>query len=143
MQNLPDRNVLLQAVAGFLAKDVVPAVGDRAVAFRVRIAAHLVATVARELMGEEQADFDQTLRLANALDATVPVGLETRDERHHVLRGLEAALLERVQAAGPDTEQALALRRVLQEELKARLKVVNPRFDLSPDIERREPVKSS
>lgn len=143
MQNLPDRNVLLQAVAGFLAQDVVGAVEDRAVAFRVRIAAHLVATVARELQGEEARDLDQMMRLSGALDSTVPIGLETRDDRHHVLRGMEAALLDRVRATPPDTDEALALRRVLQDELRARLAVVNPRFDLSEDVEGSPAVKSS
>ena len=135
MQNLPDRNVLLQAVAGFLANDVVPAVGDRGVAFRVRIAAHLVATVARELMGEEAQDEAQVVRLATALDATVPIGLETRDERHQVLRALEIDLARRIRQTDPDSDSALQLRRLVQEDLKSRLKVVNPRFDLAPDVE--------
>jgi len=135
MQNLPDRNVLLQAVAGFLAQDVVPAVEDRGVAFRVRVAAHLVATVARELMDEEARDEAQVVRLATALDATVPIGLETRDERHQILRALEIDLARRIRQTDPDSDAALGLRRLVQEDLKARLKVVNPRFDLSADVE--------
>ena len=135
MQNLPDRNVLLQAVAGFLAKDVVAAIDDRGVAFRVRIAAHLVATVARELTGDEARDEAQVVRLATALDATVPIGLETRDERHQILRALEIDLARRIRQTDPDSDAALGLRRLVQEDLKARLKVVNPRFDVSPDVE--------
>ena len=72
MQNLPDRDVLLQAVAGFLIKDVVPGLSDRGLAFRVRIAAHLVATLSRELQTEEADDAAQLARLSAALGDPSP-----------------------------------------------------------------------
>jgi hypothetical protein len=119
MQDLPDRNVLLQAVAGFLHQDVVPQVADRALAFRLRIAAHLVATVARELLVEE---------------APPPAG-EGRDLRHAAIRGATDRLVEQARTADPDSDAALALRRLVQADLRAKLAVINPGFDLSPDVE--------
>ena len=135
MQDLPDRNVLLQAVAGFLHQDVVPQVADRALAFRLRIAAHLVATVARELLGEEAEDAAQLARLAALLEEAPPQAGGGRDLRHAAIRGATDRLVERARSADPDSEQAQALRRLVQADLRAKLAVINPGFDLSADIE--------
>ena len=86
MQNLPDRDVLLQAVAGFLVQDVVPNLSDRGLAFRVRIAAHLVATLSRELQTEEADDAAQLRRLAEALGQELPAPEPGRNARHAAIR---------------------------------------------------------
>jgi hypothetical protein len=136
MQNLPDRDVLLQAVAGFLMRDVVPAIDDRGTAFRVRIAAHLVATVSRELQNEEADDAAQIDRLAAALgEDAPPSSAHSRAARHDIVRDLEGAVVAAARAADPDSEGALVLRRAVQADLAARLRVVNPRFDQAVDVE--------
>lgn len=50
----PRKERLLDGVAAFLGKQVVPAIEDPALAFRVRIAAHLVGMVARECRAEPE-----------------------------------------------------------------------------------------
>jgi hypothetical protein len=138
MQNLPDRDVLLQAVAGFLMRDVVPAIDDRGTAFRVRIAAHLVATVSRELQSEEADDAAQIGRLAAVLGAGeggASGSAHSRAARHAIVRELELAVVAAARAADPDSDSALVLRRAVQADLAARLRVVNPRFDRAVDVE--------
>ena len=49
MQDRPDKLSLLTAVAQLLSKQVAPAVEDRALRFRVLIAANVVGVVAREI----------------------------------------------------------------------------------------------
>lgn len=48
MQDRPDLEELLGAVRGFLETEVLPAVGDQRLKFRVRVAAHVLAVLARE-----------------------------------------------------------------------------------------------
>ena len=135
MQNLPDRDVLLQAVAGFLVQDVVPNLSDRGLAFRVRIAAHLVATLSRELQTEEADDAAQLRRLAEALGQELPAPEPGRDARHAAIRSLEAQVDAHAREVDPDSPEGVVLRRALQADLAARLKVVNPRFDRALDVE--------
>ena len=56
MQDTPDKTTHLAGEARFLKEEVLPNTTDRARAFRVRIAAHLVASVARENAVEETHD---------------------------------------------------------------------------------------
>lgn len=48
----PDAADLCDAVALFLSKELTPAIGDRRLAFRVRIAAYLVSMVGREIRAD-------------------------------------------------------------------------------------------
>lgn len=83
-----DRHALLAAVGDFLAKDVVPAIEDKALAFRVRIAANLLRiAIGEEIAGDPPATTDDP------------------------------------------TDEALVA------ALGHKLAVVNPRFDLSEDID--------
>jgi hypothetical protein len=100
----------LGAVARFLDADVRPALeGDRALAFRLRIASSLLQSVALE------TEHGGALAAAAA---------ERAEE-------LAAAL--RAGTLPPDREALV--RSKLLEGLRARLAVVNPRFDTSPEIE--------
>ncbi len=83
-----DQHALLGAVGQFLAKDVVPALPDKRLAFRVRIAANLL----RIAIGEQTAG-----------DPPDP-------------------------GDAPDDDDLVA-------SLRHKLAVVNPRFDLSEDVD--------
>lgn len=67
MQDAPDRETILAGVAMFLAGQVEPAVkaggADAGLAFRCRVAAHLVAMVGRELAFEAAHDGAELARL--------------------------------------------------------------------------------
>lgn len=135
MQNLPDRDILLQATAGFLMEQVLPAVEDRGLRFRVRIAAHLLATVSRELHDEEGDDEKQLARLAALLGAPNPAGTLGRDARHEEIRALESALAETARQADPTDPAAAPLLGTIRADLKARLQVVSPHFSTARHIE--------
>ena len=135
MQNLPDRNILLQATAGFLLDQVLPALDDKGLRFRVRIAAHLLATVSRELFDEEADDCEQMERLAAVLEMPASEGLADRDARHARIRDLEAGLATAARQSDPLDPAAAPLLDAIRADLRARLQVVSPHFSLSPDIE--------
>jgi AcrR family transcriptional regulator len=132
MQDRPDKAALLDAVARFLAGDLRPTVDDEALSFRVLIAAHLCMVVAEEIRTEDGQDAAELGHLAELLpglddDATPPA---TRSERQERFAELRRALadhvrdLEDVVPRGPLWEH-------LRETLREKLRVNNPRFDLS------------
>ena len=138
MQNRPDASTLLDAVAAFLMAEVAPKLeADKALQFRVMIAANVTTVVAAELRTED----DRFAAEAERLKALVPeaAGLPStalgmngvrRDERMAALAALEAALVERLRNKGPDA----AVLEHLWETAKQTLQVTNPRFDLSEKL---------
>ena len=135
MQNLPDRNILLQATAGFLMEQVLPAVDDRGLRFRVRIAAHLLATVSRELLDEDGDDAAQLARLGALLGSPGAEDGLGRDARHAQIRDLEAAVADAARQADPTDPRSAPLLSAIRADLRARLQVVSPHFSTAPDIE--------
>lgn len=122
MQDAPDRDVLLDAVAGFLADDVVPAIADPALQFRVKIALHLLGGLAREGRAEDAADAEH-LRLLDPA-ATVPDG---RAARRAAIRAAAEALARRIRTGELDGDLpawADRLRAVALEKARTG----NPRF---------------
>ena len=126
MQDSPDKAVLLAGVATFLKESVLPAIDDRALGFRVRIAAHLVATVAREVTSEEAADEVELaglVALGLAESAVSPPAI-----RDGIARGRASwaqALRDGRAPEGTDD--------VMAQSLASRLRVSNPRFSLDLD----------
>lgn len=129
MQNRPDASTLLDAVASFLMTEVAPKLeADKALQFRMMIAANLATMVAAELRTED----DRFAAEAERLKALVPgdaqrLSSPRRDERMAALAGLEAALVTQIRHQGPDA----ATLEHLWETAKQTLQVTNPRFDVS------------
>jgi hypothetical protein len=123
MQDRPNKQALLQAVAQFLASEVRPALQeDPALAFRVRIAAHVVQMVGRELASEPGALAREARHLA-ALTGKEPA---------HDRAGIEvarAALVQEIRHAPLDEARFAALLRGVRDTLADRLAVSQPRFD--------------
>ncbi len=144
MQDAPDRDTLLANVALFLMAQVEPALkahpGGRGLAFRTRIAAHLIATVGRELGHEETHDAAELARLQGLLDASPsdppPVGAARR-AAIAALRGRLAKAL-RDDAIDLDTD---AVRAGLMQTLREQLEVIQPRFDTRMAWDGDDPVK--
>src|SRR5262245_7045793 len=94
MQDLPEKSMLLEALAKFIDAQVRPEIRDPALAFRVRIAAHLAGVVAREIRAEDQHDLAELARL----EAIEGIGegrrepLVTREERRRRISELVAKL---------------------------------------------------
>ncbi|MBS1150546.1 MAG: hypothetical protein H6Q89_2244 [Myxococcaceae bacterium] len=129
MQNRPDASTLLDAVASFLMAEVAPKLeADKALQFRLMIAANLATVVAAELRTEDDRFAAEAARLKALVPGDFgPLSSPRRDERMAALAALEAALVQRLRAQGPDE----ATLNHLWETAKQTLQVTNPRFDVS------------
>lgn len=123
MQDRPTPVELIEAVRDFLAGEVAPALADRSLRYRLRIALHALGIVAREVPEEGTRLLAEREALLNLLDLPRPA--PTGDPR--LLRAwvLEAnrTLCERIRAgaadAGPWRERVLEhVQRVAEEKLQ-------------------------
>ena len=124
MLERPDKTDLLTAVAGFLDADVRPAVTDSRVSFRLRIAAHLLRSVAAQIGAEGDADAAERGRLGALVGGASPD-----------LGALRGALVARIRDPATPADELARIRAHLQETLRAELAVAAPRFDTSLEIE--------
>ena len=127
MQDTPDKAALLGAVRRFLKADLVQAVSDPAVRYRVLVAASLLGVVERELAlgeGHYVAELDRLEALVGVEEIVPLRALQTDDARRAALGELYTRILS------DDTDQG-ALFAHVKATLADKLAVVNPRFDLS------------
>ena len=129
MQNRPDQPTLLEAIAGFLMADVLPKLeADKALQFRLLIAANLATVVASEVR-TQGARLDSELgrlRKLMALTATLTPLAQGEGELHRLNREL-AARLQKGELSTEVLEHLIAT-------AKETLEVTNPRFDLADEI---------
>lgn len=134
MQERPDQSTLLDAVAQFLLAEVAPAMPDKALAFRVMIAANLAAIVSGELATLD-ARYQSEVRRLQAIFPDVVAGdaaeRATREERREALAALNTALVERLRGGRAGAAELAHVRQTVRETVA----VTNPRFDLSLEIE--------
>jgi hypothetical protein len=135
VQDAPDREVLVGAVARFLAEAVLPAIEDRALAFRVRIAAHVLGGVARELVGETVLDDAHLRALLAALGEDDDIGPATTAATRDAIRAASRRLADRIRDDEWTDAELADVREVLRRLLAARIHVGNPKFALGDDIE--------
>ena len=136
MQDRPDMTALLGAVARFLQKDVQPQIADKGLGFRVLIAAHLCTMAAAEAAGAEAEDEAQLTRLGALLPELVDGDAPTGEAaRRAAIRRLHTELARRIRAGELDEAARPAVRAHVIATLREKLRVVSPRFDLSPKIE--------
>ena len=125
MQTRPDHPTLLDATARFLLAEVSPRLeADKALQFRVLIAANLAAVVAAELR-THQTRCDAELGRLRALFSAPAATAKTPDDE---LAALNHQLVLALRGGTVDRAQALAHCLATAKET---LEVVNPRFDLS------------
>lgn len=123
MQNRPDHPTLLDAVASFLMADVVPKLeADKALQFRVLIAANLATVVAGELRTQPARTAAELTRL-QALLAT-----------DGTLEDLNRKLASALRANAFSPEQAERALEHLIATAKETLEVTNPRFELADEL---------
>ena len=134
MQNRPDGSTLLDAVANFLVTEVGPRLeSDKALQFRLLIAANLATIVASELRTEDDrcaAEGQRLVALLPEIGQLPQLSSPRRVERMTAIAAMEAALAARLRQSGPD-DASLAH---LWETAKQTLQVTNPRFDLSEEL---------
>jgi hypothetical protein len=124
-----DANVLLQGLAVFLGETVRPAIADKGLAFRVRIAQHMAMSLAFEQQFAEGHDRAALQRLSVLLleDVTVTTATQARELR----AVLEAKL---AQAIRDGTITPDAARPHIEQSLRDELSFTNPAFDLRKDL---------
>lgn len=127
----PDGATVLDALARFLAEEV--KVEDPALAFRLRIAVHLLGVVSRELRTGEAAGRAELERLSRLLGSEPPELGGGAAGRAAVL-SLRQAVVDGIRDGGVD-DGALG---VLQASLAAELALGNPRFKLGHLPEKEE-----
>ena len=125
MQNRPDHSTLLDAIASFLMGDLVPKLeADKALQFRVLIAANLATVVASELHTEPVRLASELARLrALPLTPTLSPLAQGEGELNREL----AARLRKGELSAGVLEHLIATARET-------LEVTNPRFELSDEI---------
>ncbi|MFT7621007.1 MAG: hypothetical protein ACI9WU_000168 [Myxococcota bacterium] len=136
--NRPDKATLLDAVAEFLTDELRPHVKDKALSFRVLIAANLAGIVAREIRVEEKHDSAQMLRLRRLLpdiDVAQSIKGNRPSARAEAMSALNAAMIERLRAGQFDERQREQVWGHVTETLREKLSVLNPRFDTAPHVE--------
>jgi len=126
MQDRPSVQELLAVVRHFLETEVVPALSGRR-AFHARVAANVLAIVAREIEGEEAALAAEWARLAPLAGRTdAPAG---RDAMRAAVREATAALVERIRRGDADAGPfADAVRAHVRATVREKLAVANPRY---------------
>jgi hypothetical protein len=124
MQNRPDHSTLLDAVASFLMADLVPKLeADKALQFRVLIAANLATVVAGELRTHSTRLSAETERLQALLSA--------KDSDAEAMNRQLASALRKNELSQVQLDKALEH---LLATAKETLEVTNPRFELNEEL---------
>ena len=136
MQDLPDKMSLLHAVAKFLGDErLKKEVRDPGIAFRLKIAAHVVEQVAREDAVEELHDALELARLEALFDRPVPSLEISRTTRRALIAEHNQVLAERLRANDEPAEWIARAHAHLKQTLIEKLSVTTPRFDVAEEIE--------
>jgi hypothetical protein len=135
MQDRPTYEELLDAVRGFLERDVVPALeGTRK--FHARVAANVLAIVRRELAAEPEQLAAEWGRL-DALLAFEPLPTDLTSLKGR-LQERTRNLCARIQAGEADTgEFRQAVMAHVRETVREKLAVANPKLRASEDALRK------
>lgn len=126
MQNRPDHPTLLDAVASFLLSDVSPKLeADKALQFRVLIAANLASVVAGEARTHDERLVAEASRLKALLDRPdAPVDEASLD-------ALNRELVQRIREGAASGDAFTKTLEHLLTTAKETLAVTNPRFELN------------
>jgi hypothetical protein len=135
MQQRPDTPTTLDAIVRFLLADLQPTVTDKALSFRVLIAANALSQCAQELRAEPQRSISE-LDALHTLMPDFAVRTQTTDQgRWEAIAALERELCERIRDGRLSAAENGAAMLVVRLLMRETLKVTNPRFDLADTIE--------
>ena len=128
MQDRPTVTELLEAVRGFLEDDAMPALDPRR-RFLARVAANVLAIIARELDQEDAALAAEWASLAPLTDEPVAPVPEDRGALRARIAAGTAALVERIRRGDVDEGPlAVRVRAHVRETVRAKLRVANPGY---------------
>jgi hypothetical protein len=135
MQDRPAKEVLLDALSGFLLQQVRPAISDAGLNFRVLIAANLAMVVANEIRGEEAQNTAELSRLRDLLPDVRAETTESPEAMRRAIEQLNKALAERLRKGDFDPAALGRATAHVKQTLLEKLAVNNPRFDTALEIE--------
>jgi hypothetical protein len=125
MQYRPDAPSLLEAIADFLMKDVLPAVKEHdALAYKTLVSWNMLGVVSRELKSAEPLLNDEIARLLSHFKETraLPGSI---GEKMELARELNGRLAEEIRSRSGDNA---AQKELVKKALVENLSISNPRF---------------
>lgn len=129
MQDRPNAQELVGAVAGFLSNEIVPTVSDPRLRFRVLIAANVLGIVARELGAGEGPLVTEWQRLVTLLDEDAGQPPARAEQLRTSVTALNAELCARIRAGEADAgEWRSAVLDHVEQTVIEKLHVANPKY---------------
>ncbi len=129
MQDRPEASVLLDAIADFLLKEVLPAVRERdALAYKALVSWNMLGVVSREIREGEGLLNAELLRLSAFLQRPLDMP-KTAREKLTLAAALNAELASKIrnEKIGPENKEVLTL---VKQGLVEKLQIANPRFGI-------------
>lgn len=127
MQDRPEQSALLDAIADFLLKEVLPAVRQSdTLSYKALVSWNMLGVVSREIKEGEGLLNAELKRLSDFL--TKPTGMPATAREKMSLAGvLNAELAEQIrrERIGPENKVVLSL---IKQGLLEKLQIANPRF---------------
>jgi hypothetical protein len=129
MHDRPNVQELIEAVAEFIERELLPTVVDQRLRFRGLVAANVLAIAGRELAAGDAPLRDEWRRLSELTGNTEVEPPVTTEALHHAVQALNREVCTRIRAGRFDSEDAfgLALDQV-QVIVAEKLRITNPRY---------------
>lgn len=127
MQDRPEASALLDAIAEFLLKDILPAVRENdALAYKTLVSWNMLGVVSREIRDAEPLLNAEIERLSRFLKKEIIPGSTAREKMSQAA-SLNAAFAEKIRAEKilPENKEVTAL---VKAALTEKLQIANPRF---------------
>jgi hypothetical protein len=142
MQDAPNKETLLLALAKFLVAEVRPQVKDPRLSFRLLIAANLAGIVAQECAGEDEQNTAELARLARIFDDLLPASgagavdakSATRATQLAAIRAGNERLAKGIRDTSLDASPKGLVFQHIKQTLAEKLAIDNPRFDSKRDL---------
>jgi hypothetical protein len=129
MQDRPDARELVEAVASFLEREIIPTLSDPRLRFRALVAANVLAIVSRELASGDAMLREEWRRLAKLLSKTGSEPPERADELSKEVQTLNRELCARLRAGEADQEPFYSEAfNHAEATVIAKLLIANPRY---------------
>jgi len=127
MNDRPTAAELIDAVRGYLEKELLPALTDARLRFQTLVAANVLAVAGRELTMEAESLAEEWRLLDTLLGPVVKPASTT--ELRGAVQGRNREVCQRIRAGDFDeAERSRELARALRQIVVRKLEVANPRY---------------
>ncbi len=143
MNDRPTAVELVAAARQYLEQELIPTLNDARLRFQTLVAANVLSIVERELQTEEDHLLQERQWLAELLALNAPAPQQLAALRQSV-REANEQLCQRIrQGAFDEGSRFLVLSQQLQQVVKRKLEVANPRYLASLDTDNSQPNSST